>query len=588
FATYVFPQPGGAEAAANNIHEIFVNASRNSPSILFFDELDALGGRRSADKSGEERTVVNQFLMELDGVESLNENVLIIASTNVPWELDPALRRAGRFNDQIFIPPPNLKARVELFKIHTRKKPVTNDLDFEKLAELTADYSSADVKAIVDDAIEIAWEEALTTGKMRTVTMEDFLSVLEKRQSSMMPWYKLAEKEIRKSGEVGLYDDLATHILRHAGGVDQAKIPGIKFQDVGGLADVKEEIKKSIVYPLINPELAEKFGKTAGGGLLLYGPPGCGKTYVAKATAGECEANFFNVKITDIISGEEGEAEKNLSNIFDRAVRNAPAILFFDELDALAPRRETAGAGSERRLVNQFLSELDGFEKKEGVMVMASTNAPWDIDPALRRAGRFTGQVYIPAPDHRTRTEVLKVHLRDAQVVEDIDLSMLADLTEGYSSADLKAVVDHAVGVPWEEALHGGEERKANLDDFKRVIDERQSSLPAWFNLAEKQLASSGEKELYPRLWEDLKGQEEKQTQPVLSKENGSLLTGLLGEKHKLEDLIHRTRTKYYQRELDEDSFRELTKEYQKRLIELEHEVDKIHSKAKSEEEAST
>ncbi len=567
---------GAAEDGATNIHEVFVEASRNAPSILFFDELDALGGRRSADKGGEERTVVNQFLMEMDGVESLAENVLVIASTNVPWELDPALRRAGRFNDQIYIPPPGFEARVELFKIHTRKKPVAKDVDFSKLAELTDEYSAADVKAVVDDAIEVAWEQALKTGQMRQVAMSDFLLVLGKRKSSLAPWYKLAEKEIRKSGETGLYEDLAGHILRHAGGVDQAAVPTLTFTDVGGLADVKKKIKKAIVYPLKNPDLAAKFKKEAGGGLLLYGPPGCGKTYVARATAGECEASFFNIKITDIISGEEGEAEKNLANVFERAARNAPSILFFDELDALAPRRESAGAGLERRIVNQFLAELDGFEKKEGVMVMASTNAPWDIDPALRRAGRFTHQAYIPAPDYRTRVEVLSIHLRDAPLADDVAIERIAGLTGGYSSADLKAVVDHALEIPWEEAVEGSAERQAAMRDFEHVIETRQSSLPAWFTLAEGQLVKIGERDLYRELWDDIASAAGESREAELSEEHGRVLGSLVDEKHRLENLIQRTRTKYYQRELDEFSFRELTKEYQQRLMEVEYEVGKL------------
>ncbi|MFH1722703.1 MAG: AAA family ATPase [Candidatus Altiarchaeota archaeon] len=576
---------GTADEGAKNIHEVFVEASRNAPSILFFDELDALGGRRSAEKAGEERIVTNQFLMEMDGVESLSENMLIVGSTNVPWELDPALRRAGRFNDQIYIPPPNTIARVELFKIHTRKKPVSKDLDFEKLSELTNGFSSADVKAVIDDAIEVAWEEALRTGNMRPVTMEDFMKVLKVRKTTLTPWYKLAEKEIRKSGESGLYEDLAKHILRHAGGVDQARIPGITFKDVGGLGEVKEKIKRSIVYPLTNPELAKKFGQVAGGGFLLYGPPGCGKTYIAKATAGECKANFFNIKITDIISGEEGQAEKNLANVFDRAQRNAPAILFFDELDALAPRRESAGGGVERRIVNQFLSELDGFEKKEGVMVIASTNAPWDIDPALRRSGRFTHQAYIPIPDYRTRVEVLNIHLKDAPIAEDIDIDKLSDLTQGYSSADLKAVVDHSLEIPWEQALHGEGERLANMNDFERVITTKQSSLPAWYQLAKKQLTESGEKEIYTELWGDLEKFHKKSSSAALSKESGQILTQLQDEKQKLEDLIRRAKSKYYGRELDQISYRELIKEYQKRIMEIEYDIRKISKKGTSKKD---
>lgn len=492
---------GGEEAGAKNIHGVFDNASKNAPCILFFDEIDALTERRDSEGKGS-RALVNQFLIEMDGVENLSENVLVIGSTNAPWALDPALRRAGRFSDMIFIPPPNKETRVELFRLHTKKRPVSSDIDFDQLAELTEGYSSADVKTICDDALEIPWEEAVKGGEARKAGMKDFLSAVGSRASSLKAWYKQAEKEIRKSEEVDLFADLAKHILKHAGGVDEELKPALRFSDVANLDDVKDKIMKSIVYPLKRPEVAKKYKKQAGGGILLYGPPGCGKTYIARATAGECEAMFFNIKITDILTGVLGEPEKRLRHVFDRAARNTPAILFFDEIDALATRR--GESDSARTLVNQFLTELDGFSKREGVMVIASTNEPWAVDPAVRRAGRLTDQIYLPPPGKHVRELIFGIHTRERPVSADVDYEKLSELTEGYSSADIKALCDDAIERPWGEVLAGGAERDANNQDFMNALNERKSSLPPWFKLAFEQIHESGEIELFSEMLDDI------------------------------------------------------------------------------------
>lgn len=493
---------GGPQESTKNIHEIFQRASSNAPSILFFDEIDALSGKRT-EADGSSRVLVNQFLTEMDGVENLSEDVLIIGATNLPWTLDPALRRSGRFTDQIFIPPPELEVREEIFKIHTRKLPIAVDVDYHKLAELSEGYSSADIKTICDDALDIPWEEAISGKPARKANMKDFITSLGQRSSSLLAWYKLAEKEIRKSGESDLFKNLSDYILFHAGGVDQIVKPSLSFADVADLSEVKEKIRKAIIYPMKNPELAKKFGREAGGGILLYGPPGCGKTYIARATAGECEASFFNVSITDILSSEQGESEKNIKDVFERAARNAPSVLFFDEIDALAPRRSSS-SGTARRLVNQFLTEMDGFAKKSGVVVIGSTNAPWDVDPALRRAGRFTHQIYVPQPNLETRVEILKLHSKGKPVSSKVDFEKIGQATEIFSSADLKAVCDHALELPWEEAYRGGKERQANMKDFMESIGERRSSLPPWFELAYNELKASGESAVYVELWDDM------------------------------------------------------------------------------------
>ncbi|MFH0861158.1 MAG: AAA family ATPase [Candidatus Altiarchaeota archaeon] len=566
---------GGSEQGTKNIHEIFKKAGQNAPSIVFFDEIDALSGKRT-EMEGSSRVLVNQFLTEMDGVENLSENVLIIGSTNIPWDLDPALRRAGRFTDQIFIPPPEIEAREEIFKIHTRKRPVAVDVDYPKLAELTEGYSSADIKTICDDALDIPWEEALKGQTPRKANMKDFVTALGQRSSSLTAWYKLAEKEIRKSGEENLFKDLADYILFYAGGVDQVVKPDITFSDVADLETAKDKIKKSVVYPLTNPELAKKFGKTVGGGILFYGPPGCGKTYLARATAGECHASFFSVSVTDVISGEEGESERNIKAAFERAARNAPSILFFDEIDAIAPRREEA-SGTARRLVNQFLTEMDGFVEKKGVMVIGSTNAPWDVDPALRRAGRFTHQVYVPNPNKETREAILKIHTRGKPVSTDVNFSRLAELTEGFSSADLKAVCDHALELPWEEAYRGGEEREANMNDFLASLRERKSSLPPWFKLAQKQLEESGEKDFYTDLWDALNSWKEVKPSAVDTARGAEArLRDLEREQAGVSRAIKDAKKRFKNREIDENAYKEMVMDSEKRLIDLEVDIESL------------
>ncbi len=483
----------GVENGARILHEIFTEACKNSPSIVFIDEIDAIGGKKS-NAGYVEKIFIDQLFTEMDGVESMNENVLFIAATNAPWAIEPAFRRSGRFTKQIFIPPPDLNARIEIFKIHTRDKPLSKSADFHKLAELTEDYASADIKAVCDAAAEIPWEEALKGNPEREITMADFLRAIGKQESSLIPWFKTAQKEIEKSGEAGLYEDLARYILKYGGGVDQVRKPDINFSDVGDLDEVKEEIRKRIIYPILKPDIAKNFEMVVGGGILLYGPPGCGKTYIATAAAGECNASFFNVKISDIISSLQGESEKMIHEIFERASRNTPAIIFFDEIDAILGNRESI-TGSEKRILAEFLTEMDGFTKNKDIMIIAATNSPCFIDPALRRSGRFTKEIFIPPPDLNARIEIFKIHTRNRPISSDVDFNKLAEFTEYYSSSDIKAICDAAAEIPWGEALKTGTEREITMADFLNGISKQKSSIPSWFDRIKKDIESYKEKE---------------------------------------------------------------------------------------------
>jgi len=574
----------GMEAEAESLHRVFVEAEKNAPAIIFFDELDALGGRRTGAMEYEEKMEIDQFLMEMDGVETLHENILIIAATNAPWNIDPALRRSARFNKHIFVPPPSPETRENLFRKHIKGKKVSEEVDFKKLAGMTEGYSSSDIKAICDAAANIPWQEAVKGGEKRKISTNDFLNAIKNQKSSLIPWFKLAQREIKKSGETEVFEEFSNYILKYGGGVDQVKKPPINFSDVGNLNEVKEEIRKNIIYPLKKPELAKEFKKTLGGAILLYGPPGCGKTYLARATAGECEAAFFNVKLTDVLSKEVGESEKNIQDIFERASKNIPAILFFDEIDAIGGRREAATT-TEKRLVNSFLTEMDGFKKKEGVMIIGATNSPWEIDPALRRAGRFTKHIYLPRPTQDARIEIFRIHMRNKPVSEDIDIIKLAELTEGHSSSDIKAICDSSAEIPWEEAMRGGEKRNISMDDFLVVIKKQKPSLRPWYSSARRQVLKSGEKEIYEELLDDIEKFESIVTPEVAVKrtlEDEKPGLGLKSarereesikmreEKEKLEDMIKLTREKFRQGEIDRKILDDLLEEYERKLIEIE------------------
>ncbi len=305
-----------------------------------------------------------------------------------------------------------------------------------------------------------------------------------------------------------------------AGDIKMLQKPKMSFNDVAGMDKMKEEIREAIVYPMVNPELARKYGKLGGGGILMYGPPGCGKTYIVKAAAGECTSNFINAKLSDLLDMYVGNTEKNIHKVFELARKNSPCVLFFDEVDALGGRRDQQeGAQYMKMAVNQLLYEMDGIEAaNQNVLVIAATNAPWDVDPALRRSGRFGKAIYIPEPDFRSRIAIIKMHAKKRPLARFIPYIRLAIATWGYASADLKALVDEAATIPWKEAFIGIEKKKQeyikagktpeeaqqlsekevvqrpiNTSDFIKALKKKPSSLPPWFEQAKKQIGKQEE-----------------------------------------------------------------------------------------------
>jgi transitional endoplasmic reticulum ATPase len=273
--------------------------------------------------------------------------------------------------------------------------------------------------------------------------------------------------------------------------------PKTRFKDVAGLDKVKNKIYEYIVYPLSKPDLAKRYGKEAGGGVIMYGPPGCGKTYIAKAAAGEGSSSFISVKMSDIVDMYAGNTEKNLHNAFETARKHTPCILFFDEIDGIAGKREGMDQSFEKRAINQFLLEMDGAEyTNDGVLAIGATNAPWDIDAALRRSGRFSKTIYIGEPDTKTRREILKLHLKNRPFTKNLPIGRLSRMTEGYSPADLAQLVEAAATIPWLEAYNTGKERVITFKDFLKATsgdDAVTPSLPAWYGSVKKKLIKEEE-----------------------------------------------------------------------------------------------
>ncbi|MFA5412304.1 MAG: AAA family ATPase [Candidatus Micrarchaeia archaeon] len=296
-----------------------------------------------------------------------------------------------------------------------------------------------------------------------------------------------AAKSKQKSGAGG-----------EGGGTSEIKVlkkPSMNFNDVAGMEKMKEEIREAVIYPMAKPELARKYGKLGGGGIMLYGPPGCGKTFIVKAAAGECEASFINAKLSDLLDMYVGNTEKNIHKVFETARKNTPCILFFDEVDAIGGRRDQQeGAQYMKMAVNQMLYEIDGIEAhNENVLVIAATNAPWDVDPALRRSGRFGKTIYIPEPDLVSRYAILRMHAKKLPLASFIPYWRLAFGTAGYASSDLKAVVEEAAAIPWREAFKHGKERNISSGDFIIAIRKKKSSLPPWYEQAKKQIGKQEE-----------------------------------------------------------------------------------------------
>jgi transitional endoplasmic reticulum ATPase len=408
------------------LREIFQQAQQQAPSIIFIDEVDSIAPKRE-DVTGEvERRVVAQLLTLLDGLEP-RQNVVVIGATNRVDAIDEALRRPGRFDREIIIGVPDVKGRREILSIHTRGMPLEEDVDLDELARVTYGFVGADMSALSREA-------AMETLR-RCVSQFDL-------DSGEIPVHVVESLRVTREDFTRALKRVSPSALREI----MIEAPNVSWDDVGGLDDAKRELRDGIELPLKHPQAFERLGIRPAKGFLLFGPPGTGKTMLAKAVAREAEANFIAAKSSDLLSKWYGESEQQVSRLFQRARQVAPTVLFIDEIDSLAPARG-GGMGEPavtERVVNTLLAEMDGLEEMRGIVVIAATNRPALLDPALLRPGRFDDLVYVPVPTYEGRLHILGIHTRNMPVGDDVDLADLAGRTEGYTGADLEDVVRRA------------------------------------------------------------------------------------------------------------------------------------------------
>ena len=409
------------------LREIFKEAEENAPAIIFIDEIDSIAPKREEVTGEVEKRVVAQLLTLMDGLKERGK-VIVIGATNRPEALDPALRRPGRFDREIEIPPPDKRARREILAVHTRNMPLDEDVDLDKIAEMTHGYTGADLAALVKEAAIAALRRFIKEGKIDL--------------SQPIPAEKLRELKVKMADFLEAMKYVQPTLIREI----YVEVPEVRWSDIGGLDDVKQQLREAVEWPMKHPEVFEQMGIEPPKGILLFGPPGTGKTLLAKAVATESGANFIAVRGPEILSKWVGESEKAIRQIFRRARQVAPAVVFFDEIDSIAPargfRHDTSGVTD--RIVNQLLTELDGIEPLRKVVVIAATNRPDILDPALLRPGRFDRLIYVPPPDYKARIEIFKVHTKKMPLAPDVDLEELARRTEGYTGADIAAVCREA------------------------------------------------------------------------------------------------------------------------------------------------
>ncbi len=438
------------------LREAFEEAGKNAPAIVFIDEIDSIAPKR-AEVTGEvERRVVAQLLALMDGLKT-RKNVIVIGATNRPEALDPALRRPGRFDREIELHVPDRDGRREIFQIHTRGMPLAEDVDLDDLAGRTYGFVGADIAALCREAAMHA---------LRRVLPEIDL------EQKVIPKETLDKLIVTRTDFEEVLKEIQPSALREV----VFEVPKMTWDDIGGLGDVKALLREAVEWPLRYAEVFRRLGVEAPKGVLLYGPPGTGKTLLAKAIANESEANFITVKGSDILSKWYGESEKRIAEIFRKAKQVAPAIIFLDELDALAPMRGTAMGEPHvtERIVNQLLSELDGLEELRGVVVIAATNRPDIIDPALLRPGRFDEMILVPVPDAGTRLEIFKVHTKKMSLADDVDLDELTGLAEGFTGADIAAVCKKAGRFAMREDINA---REVKQKHFLAAVNETGPSI---------------------------------------------------------------------------------------------------------------
>jgi transitional endoplasmic reticulum ATPase len=439
------------------VREIFEEAEKNSPSIIFIDEIDAIAPKREEVHGEVERRVVSQLLTMMDGLKSRGR-VVVIGATNRPNAIDPALRRPGRFDREIQIGVPDKKARLEILKIHTRNMPLAKDVKLDELAQVTHGFVGADLSALAKEAAMNVLRKVLQNVQLRDK---------EPIPQEVLDKVLIEAKDFKDSLKIVRPSAMREVLI---------ETPNIGWDDIGGLDEIKQQLKEAVEWPLKNPDAFKRLGIRPPRGILLYGPPGTGKTLLAKAVAKESEANFILVKGPTLLNMWVGESEKGLRQVFERARQTAPTIVFFDELDAIAPRRGfDTGSKVTERMVNTFLAEMDGLEEMNDVVIIGATNRPDIIDPALLRPGRFDRLVLTAPPDEKSRLEIFKIHTKTMPLAKDVRLEELAKKADGYSGSDIEAVCREAGMLALREDIKAKEVKKKFFENAMNTI---RASIP--------------------------------------------------------------------------------------------------------------
>jgi len=441
------------------LRDIFKESEENAPSIIFIDEIDSIAPKRDEVQGEQERRIVAQLLSLMDGLETRGK-VVVIGATNRPNALDEALRRPGRFDREIEIMIPDKDGRLEVLEIHTRGMPLQEDVDLNRLSEITHGYAGADLSALCKEA---------AMASLRRVLPELDLDVEE------IPMDVLNSINVEWNDFRNALKEMQPSTLREV----LIERPDLKWEEIGALEEPKMELKKAVEWPLKYGKVFEHMHASPPRGIMLYGPPGTGKTMLAKAVASESEANFISVKGPEFLSKWVGESEKAVRETFRKARQASPCVIFMDEVDSITGTRGGEDSKVTERVISQMLTEMDGLESLHDVVVIAATNRPDLVDPALMRPGRFDKSIYIGMPDQEARRSILGIHAEGKPLAEDVDLDEIAKRTEEYSGADLAAVVNEAVMLAVREVVEGGEipsdeklkEKRVDMAHFQAALD---------------------------------------------------------------------------------------------------------------------
>ncbi|MCL7411952.1 MAG: CDC48 family AAA ATPase [Methanosarcinaceae archaeon] len=442
------------------LREMFEEAQRDAPSIIFIDEIDSIAPKRGEVSGEVERRIVAQLLSLMDGLQSRGE-VVVIAATNRPDSIDEALRRGGRFDREIEIGIPDRNGRLQILHVHTRGMPLEDDLDLEGLADITHGFVGADLSSLCKEAAMHAIRRMLPVLNIENDIPQEIMDELKVTKED----FDEALKNIEPSAMREVFVEVAH----------------VKWEDIGGLDESKQELIEAVEWPLKYPELFKVINTKPPRGIMLFGPPGTGKTMLAKAVASESEANFISIKGPEMLSKYVGESERAVREIFRKAKQAAPTVIFFDEIDSIAPHRGTSSDSHvTERVVSQILTELDGIEELKDVVIVAATNRPDMVDPALLRPGRFDRLIYIRVPDKESREKIFAIHLEGKSITEEIKLSELADMTDGYVGADIEAICREAAMLAMREIIKPNTDKpemlkmaeniQLNKEHFKRAV----------------------------------------------------------------------------------------------------------------------